>query len=69
VWGKRGGSRKIFNIQEKIIGIMEGVKKWVSCRKLLGRFNILPLASELMLCLLALVENLKKFQGIQTYTF
>jgi hypothetical protein len=56
------------NIQEKIIGIKAGVKKWVSCRKLFVQFNILPLTSEFMLCLLALVENFKNFKGIQMYT-
>jgi hypothetical protein len=40
---------------------MAGVKM-VSCRKLFGQFNVLPVASEFMLCLLALVENLKKFK-------
>jgi len=69
MWRQPGGSKKIFNIQEKIIGIKAGVKKWVSYRKLFGQFNILPLASEFMLCLLELVENLKTFKGIQTTHF
>jgi hypothetical protein len=58
----------MFNIQEKIIGIKAGVIKWVSCRKLFGHFNILPLASEFMLCLLALVENFKNFKEIRMIT-
>jgi len=53
----------MFNIQEKIIGIKAGVKKWVSCRKLFGQFNILPLANEFMICLLALVGSIV---GIET---
>jgi len=63
-----GGSKKMFNIQEKIIGIKADVIKWVSCRKLFGQFNMLPLASEFMLCVLALVENFKNFRGIQMIT-
>jgi hypothetical protein len=42
---------------------MAGVKSRVSCGKLFQKFNILPLASEIILCLLPyVVENLDKFQ-------
>jgi hypothetical protein len=42
---------------------MAGVKSRVSCRKLLQKFNILPFASEFILCLLSfVVENLDIFQ-------
>jgi hypothetical protein len=42
---------------------MAGVKSRVPCRKLFRKFNILPLASEFILCLLSfVVENLVKFK-------
>jgi hypothetical protein len=42
---------------------MAGVKSRVSCRKLFQKLNILPLASEFILCLLSfVVENLDKFK-------
>jgi hypothetical protein len=42
---------------------MAGVKSRVSCRKLFWKFNLLPLASEFILCLLSyVVENLDKFK-------
>jgi hypothetical protein len=53
---------KVFNTQKKIIRIMAGAKT-VSCRRLFWGFNILPLASEYIFCLISfVVENLKKFQ-------
>jgi hypothetical protein len=61
--GNSTGSNKVFYIQKKIIRIMAGVKSGVSCRKLFRKFNMLPLASEFILCLLSfVVENLDKFQ-------
>jgi hypothetical protein len=62
VWGNSTDSNKVFYIQKKIIRIMAGVKSRVSCRKLFRKFNILPLASEFILCLLFVVENLDKFK-------
>jgi hypothetical protein len=65
-WGNSTDSNKIFYIQKKIIRIMTGVKSSLAFRKLFQKFNILPLASEFILCLLLfVVEN---FKEIQTYT-
>jgi hypothetical protein len=53
-----------FYMQNKLIRIMAGVKSRVSCRKLFRKFNILPLASEFILCCLScVVENLDKFKS------
>jgi hypothetical protein len=42
---------------------MAGVNSRVCCRKFFRKFNILPFASEFILCLLSfVVENLDKFQ-------
>jgi hypothetical protein len=47
----------------RIIRIMAGVKRGVSCRELFKKFNILPLASEFLLLLLSfLVGNMEKLQ-------
>jgi hypothetical protein len=40
---------KVFVTQMKIIRIMAGVTRKVSCRELLKKFNILPLAIEFLL--------------------
>jgi hypothetical protein len=62
-WGNSTDSNKIFIIQKKIIRIMAGVKSRASCRTLFQKFNILPLASEFIFCLLSfVVEHLDKFQ-------
>jgi hypothetical protein len=52
-----------FYIQNKIIRIMAGTKRRVSCRELFKKFNILPLASEILLSLSSfVVDNLETFQ-------
>jgi hypothetical protein len=62
-WGNSTDSNKVFYIQNKIIRIMTGIKSRVSCRKLFWKFNILPLESEFILCLLSfVVENLDRFK-------
>jgi hypothetical protein len=62
-WGNSTDINKVFYIQKKIIRIMAGVKIRVSCRKLFRKFNVLPLPSEFVLCLVSfVVENLDKFQ-------
>jgi hypothetical protein len=54
---------RVFIIQKKIIRIMAGVKRRVSCRELLKKFTMLPLASEFLLSLLSfVVDNMEKFQ-------
>jgi hypothetical protein len=65
--GNTTDSKRVFNIQKKIIRIMAVVKRRVSCRELLKKFNILPLASEFLLSLLLfVVDNMDKF-WILTY--
>jgi hypothetical protein len=47
--GNSTDSKRVFIIQNKIIRIMAGFKKRVSCRELFKKFNILPLVSEFLL--------------------
>jgi hypothetical protein len=62
-WGNSTDSKRVFIIQKKIISIVAGVKRRVSCIELFKKFNILPLASEFLLPLLSfVVDNLEKFQ-------
>jgi hypothetical protein len=62
-WGNSTDSKRVFIIQKKIIRIMAGFKRIVSCRELLKKFNILPLASEFLLSLQSfVVDNMEKFQ-------
>jgi hypothetical protein len=42
-------AKKVFYIQKKIIRIMAGNKRRVSCRELFKKFNILPVASKFLL--------------------
>jgi hypothetical protein len=53
--------RKVFYIQDKISKIMLGAKRKVTCRKLLRKFNILPLASEFLHSVLFVID-MEKFQ-------
>jgi hypothetical protein len=41
---------------------MSGTKRRASCTELFKKFNILPLASEFLLSLLFVVDNLETFQ-------
>jgi hypothetical protein len=51
---------KSFNIQKKIIKMMAGVKRRVSCRELFKKFNVVLIASEFLLSLLSfIVDNMK----------
>jgi hypothetical protein len=62
-WVNSTDSKRVFIIQKKIIRIIAGVKRRVSCRHLFRKFNILPLASEFLLSLLSfIVGNMEKFQ-------
>jgi hypothetical protein len=62
-WGNSTDFKKMSYIQKKIIRIMAGAKRRVSCRELFKKFNILPLASEFLLSLLSfVVDNIEKFQ-------
>jgi hypothetical protein len=40
VWGNSVDSKKVSTIQKKIVRIIAGVKKRVSCRELFKKFNI-----------------------------
>jgi hypothetical protein len=61
--GETQDSKSIQNIQKKIIRMMVGIKKRVSCRELFKKFNTLPLASEFLLSLLLfIVDNMETFQ-------
>jgi hypothetical protein len=63
LWGNSTDSKRVFIIQKKIIRIMAGVRRRVSCRELFKKFNILPLVSEFLLSLLPfIVDNMEKFQ-------
>jgi hypothetical protein len=55
-------SKKVFYIQKKIVRIMVGTKMRASYRELFKKFNILPLASEYLLSLSFVVDNIEKFQ-------
>jgi hypothetical protein len=62
-WGNSTDSKRVFIIQNKIIRIMAGVKRRVSCREPFKKFSILPLVSEFLLLLLSfVVDNMEKFQ-------
>jgi hypothetical protein len=55
-------SKRVFIIQKKLIRTA-GAERRVSCRELLKKFNILPLASEFLLSVLSfVVDNMGKFQ-------
>jgi hypothetical protein len=47
-WGYSVYTKKVFYIQQKTSTIMAGAKRKVSCRELLRKFNILPLAREFL---------------------
>jgi hypothetical protein len=61
--GNSTDSKNYFTSKNTIIRIMAATKRIASCRELLKKFNILPLASEFLLSLLSfVVDNMKKFQ-------
>jgi hypothetical protein len=58
--GKFNGQQKVFYVQKKIIRMMVGPKRRASCRELVKKFNILPLASQFLLSLLSyVVDNIQ----------
>jgi hypothetical protein len=62
-WGNLTDSKRVFIIQKKIIRIMAGVKRRVSCRELFEIFSIHTLASEFLLTLLSfVVDDMEKSQ-------
>jgi hypothetical protein len=50
-------TKPVFYIQKKIIRIMAGTKRRVSCMELFKKFNILPLTSEVLLSLSSFVVD------------
>jgi hypothetical protein len=61
-WGNSTDSKKVFYIQKRNIRIMAGAKRRASCRELFKKSNILPIASEFLLSLSFVVDNMEKFQ-------
>jgi hypothetical protein len=63
-WGNSTDSIRVFIVQKKIIKVMAGVKRRVSCRELFKNLiHYTPLASEFLLSLLSFgVDNMEKFQ-------
>jgi hypothetical protein len=62
-WGNSTDCKRVYSIQKKIIRILLGAKKRVSCRELFKKFNVLPLVSEFLWSLLSfVVGNMEKFQ-------
>jgi hypothetical protein len=62
-WGNSTDSKKVSYIQKKIIRIMADTKRRASFRELFKKFNILPLASEILLSLLScVVDIIETFQ-------
>jgi hypothetical protein len=53
---------RAMNIQKKIIRIIAGVKRRVSCRELFKEFNIFSLQVNSYSLLLFIVENMEKFE-------
>jgi hypothetical protein len=61
-WETQQTAKKYFTFK-RIIIILAGTKRRASYRELFKKFNILPLASELLLSLLSfVVDNIEKFQ-------
>jgi hypothetical protein len=61
-WENSTDSKNVFYIQKKISRILAGTKRRASCRELLKKFSILPLASKFLLSLLSfVVDNTETF--------
>jgi hypothetical protein len=62
IWGTSPHSQKIFRMQKKIIRIMMGCRKEVSCRNLFRNLKILPLMSQYILSLVKFIlKNKNQF--------
>lgn len=53
-WESLTDTKNIFYIWKKIVRIMAGAKREVSCREIFKKFNILPLSSEYLTWMLSL---------------
>jgi len=61
-WGNSPHGMKIFRMQKRIVRIMMGYKKRVSCRNLLRNLEILPFVSQyILLLMLFVVKNKNLF--------
>jgi hypothetical protein len=58
-WGNSSNSRKIFNLQKKIVRLMTGAKPGNSCKHLFKRLEILTLSCE-FICILINKLNCKQ---------
>jgi hypothetical protein len=60
-WCTSPHSKKIFNMQKRIVRIMMGCRKEVSCRKLFRKLKILPLMSQYILSLMMFIIKKNQF--------
>jgi len=61
-WGTSPHSKKIFRMRKRIVRIMMGCRKEVSCRNLFRKLKILPLMSQYILSLMMFViKNKNQF--------
>jgi len=59
-WGTSPKIKKIFRMQKRIVGIMMGCRKEVSCRNLFRKLKILPSMSQYILSLMMFIIKNKK---------
>jgi len=63
MWGNLTGSKNVFTSQQKIITLLAGVKKRITCRELFKKLNILPLTTaHLFWLLIFVVDNMARFK-------
>jgi len=61
-WGTSPNSKKIFRMQKRIVRMMMGCRKEVSCRNLFRKLKILPLMSQYILSLMmSIIKNKNQF--------
>jgi len=61
-WGTSPHSKKIFRMQKRIVKIMIGCRKEVSCRNLFRKLKILPFMSQYILSLMVFsIKNKNQF--------
>jgi hypothetical protein len=56
-WNNSSSSKKIYNLQTKMIGIVAGVKPRNSCRGVFKTLEILPLSCEYIFSLMNFIIN------------
>jgi len=61
-WGNSAHAHQVFKLQKRVVRVMSGVGLMSSCRSLLRKLNILPIACQYRLSLmLFIVDNQKHF--------